>query len=214
LKGKWNIWLPVLLMLVFALTRWPGLLPFNFSAAYALAFCAGVYFPRRTAWWLPLATLMASDLVINLYYYFAQGIDAFKWTQLINYAAFAILIWLGTRFSGRSAWWKLLGGGIFGAILFYLITNTASWFFNPFNNPEYTKTLAGWICALTKGTAGYPQTWEFLFRTLFSGGLFTGFFVGAMKLGEATESAREKECPEPAESESVPGKEGQEEAAT
>src|SRR6266496_1062913 len=36
--------MPVLLMVVFALTRWPGVLPPNFSAAYVLAFCAGVYF--------------------------------------------------------------------------------------------------------------------------------------------------------------------------
>src|SRR3954463_2360322 len=165
LRKKWDFWLPVLLMLAFAITRWPGLLPDNFSAAYALAFCAGVYFPRRTAWWLTLSTLMASDVAINLYYYFARGIDAFKWTQLLNYAAFALLIWLGARFSRKAALWKLVGGGMLGGILFYLLTNTASWFFNPFHNPEYTKTFAGWLIALTKGTAGYPQTWEFLFRT-------------------------------------------------
>jgi hypothetical protein len=202
----------VLLMLCFALTRWPGLLPDNFSAAYALAFCAGVYFPRRTAWWLPLLTLMASDVVINLYYYFARGIDAFKWTQLLNYVAFALLIWIGGRFSRKAAWWKLVGGGMFGAILFYLTTNTASWFFNPFNNPEYTKTFAGWIIALTKGTAGYPQTWEFLFRTLLSGGLFTGLFAGAMKLTEAAESAVEKEEPASEEGEKAPDN-GEEEPA-
>ena len=32
------------MLLVFALSRWPGLMPMNFSAAYALAFCAGLYF--------------------------------------------------------------------------------------------------------------------------------------------------------------------------
>src|SRR5438045_1123193 len=105
-------------MLAFAITRWPGLLPYNFSAAYALAFCAGVYFPRRMSWWLPLATLVASDVVINLYYYFARGIDAFKWTQIFNYAAFALLIWLGGRFSPRAKLWKLVSGGVVGAILF------------------------------------------------------------------------------------------------
>src|ERR1043166_5451744 len=114
-KEKWNLWLPVILMLVFALTRWPGLLPPNFSAFYALAFCAGVYFPRRLAWWLPLATMVATDLALNLY---------------------------------------------------YPITNTASWLFNPFQNPEYTKNFAGWLTALTSGTKGWPQTWEFFRNTL------------------------------------------------
>ena len=57
----------------------------------------------------------------------------------------------------------------------------------------------------TKGTAGYAQTWEFFRNTLLSGGLFTGLFVGAMKLTAAAESAREKEAPEnEAEAESAP----------
>jgi hypothetical protein len=195
-KEKWNIWLPILLMGVFALTRWPGLLPPNFSAFYALAFCAGVYFPRRLAWWLPLATMVATDLALNLYYYFHLHIQSFRAMQLVNYAVYALVIWLGTRFAPRSSWLKLLSGGILGAVLFYLITNTASWLFNPFQNPEYTKNFAGWLTALTSGTKGWPQTWEFFRNTLLSGGLFTGFFVGAMKFSEAAESAREKEEPE------------------
>jgi len=81
---------------------------------------------------------------------------------------------------------KLLGGGLLGAILFYLITNTASWF----NDPGYAKTLAGWFQALTTGLPGYPSTWEFFRSTLLSGGLFTGLFVGAMKL--TAESPAEK----------------------
>ena len=54
MKGK--LVMPLALMLVFALSRIPGMLPQNFSAAYALAFCAGVYFAGRLAWWLPLSS--------------------------------------------------------------------------------------------------------------------------------------------------------------
>jgi len=191
MRPNWNIALPVILMIVFAITRWPGLMPPNFSAAYALAFCAGVYFTGRLAWWLPLGTLAVSDVIINLYYV-SQGFDAFQVYQLLNYAAFLLIIWLGRRFSARSSFLKLLSGGLLGAILFYIVTNTAAWFFNPFNNPEYTKNLAGWLIALTKGTAGWPQTWEFFRNTLMSGGLFTGLFVGVMKLSEAAEPKEEK----------------------
>ena len=74
--------------------------------------------------------------------------------------------------------------------MFYLITNTASWLFNPFHNPEYTKNLAGWLLALTKGTGGYPPTWEFFRNTLLSGGLFTALFAAAAKL--TAESPAEK----------------------
>jgi hypothetical protein len=187
MKAKSNLWLPMSLMVVFALSRWPGLLPENFSAVYALAFCAGVYFPGRMAWWLPLATLAVTDLALNCYYYFALGVDAFQVFQLINYAVFAVVIWLGRKFSPQASLLKLLCGGLLGAVLFYLITNTAAWLFNPFGNPEYTKNLMGWLIALTKGTAGHPPTWEFFRNTLLSGGLFTGLFVGTMKLSEQSE---------------------------
>jgi hypothetical protein len=220
-KQKTNLWLPVLLMLVLALTRWPGLLPQNFSAVYALVFCAGVYLPRRLAWWLPLGTILVSDLALNLYYRLALGIDAFKATQLVNYAVYAATIWVGTRFQPRAtkpgvsgelgSYAKLLGGGVLGALLFYLVTNTAAWFFNPFHNPEYTRDFMGWLIALTKGTAGYAPTWEFFRNTLLSGGLFTGLFVGAMKLTDAGESAREKEAP--AEPEAEPAEEAKPEEA-
>ncbi len=81
-----------------------------------------------------------------------------------------------------------------GAILFYLITNTASWFFNPFHNPEYAKTLSGWLLALTKGINGWPPTFEFFRNTLLSGGLFTALFVGAAKLTAPAESPADKEA--------------------
>jgi len=193
-KGKYI--LPLALMVVFALSRIPGMLPQNFSAAYALAFCAGVYFSGGMAWWLPLTTLVLTDLGLNFYYY-QFGFDVFQFSnlisQLFNYVAYVCLILLGRGFRPSSSFLRLLSGGIVGALLFYLITNTASWFFNPFQNPEYTRTLNGWITALTVGTSGWPETWKFLWRTLLSGGIFTGLFVGAMKWTTASESAREKE---------------------
>jgi hypothetical protein len=193
---KRNLFMPLALMMVFALSRIPGMLPQNFSAAYALVFCAGVYFPSRLAWWVPLLTLLVTDIGLDIYYlhigWNVFEIPVLKY-QLINYAAYGALIWLGRRFKPQSSFLSLLGGGILGAILFYLITNTASWLFNPFHNPEYSKDLMGLISALTVGTSGWPQTWEFFRNTLLSGGLFTGLFVGAMKLTEASESAKEKE---------------------
>jgi len=174
-------------MLVAALSRWPGLFPPNFSAFYALSFCAGAFFPARLRWWLPLGTLAITDVALDLHY------QSFSIAQLFNYAAYAGLIWFGTRFNPRWPLVRLLAGGLLGAIAFYVITNTAAWFFNPFHNPEYTKTLAGWIIALTQGTRGYPTTLEFFRNTLLSGGLFTGLFAGALKLTAASESAREKE---------------------
>jgi hypothetical protein len=193
--------LPVVLMLVFALTRWPGLMPWNFSAAYALMFCAGVYFPRRLAWWLPFGTMLASDLLLNLYYHAHYDTPVFSPELIGNYAAYAVLVWLGRQFGPKASFFSLLGGGVLGALGFYLITNTLSWFFNPFHNPEYTKTFIGWLIALTKGTTQYAfpikmETWELFRNNLMSGGLFTGLFAGAMKLMERLEPSGDEEVAE------------------
>jgi hypothetical protein len=151
------------------------------------------------AWWLPLATMLVTDIGLNFYYWQALGWDVWTPAKLaylgFNYLGYAALILLGRRFKPGSSFVSLLGGGILGALLFYFLTNTASWLFNPFNNPEYTKTLAGWIRALTLGTTGWPETWQFFRNTLLSGGLFTGLFVGVMKMFEAAEESKE-EAPE------------------
>ena len=188
--------LPVIFVVVFALSRIPGLMPQNFSVAYAFMFCAGVYFPRRLAWWLPLLTMLATDIGLNFYYqhkYPTENVwSAANLANLaFNYVAYLALIFLGQRFKPQTSLLKLVGGGMLGAVLFYLITNTASWLFNPFHNQEYTRTLAGWLLAMTKGTNGFPPTIEFFRNTLLSSGMFTALFAAAEKYAGA-ESPAEK----------------------
>ncbi len=180
-------------MTVAALSRWPGLFPPNFSAFYALFFCAGVFFPRQLKWWLPMGTMLATDVLLNVFYYHQP---VFSGYMLITLLCFVGLTVLGSLFSPRHSWLSLLCGGLAGAVLFYLLTNTASWLYNP----EYPKTLAGWLQALTNGTPNYPPTWTFFRNTLMSGGLFTGLFAAAAKLDSVAESAAEKED-KPAEEE-------------
>ena len=172
-------------------------MPSNFSAAYAIAFCAGVYFPSGARWWLPLGAILSMDIVLNVFYYGVTWIDSYTVSKLFVFAA---LVWLGTRFRPKSGFFSLLGGGILGALLFYLFTNVASWFYDP----GYPKTLGGLIQALTTGLPGYPPTWTFFKNTLLSGGLFTGLFCGAMKLSEAADEAKEEESSEDTGEEPVP----------
>jgi len=192
-------------MLVLAASRWPGLMPGNFSAVYALAFCGGVFLPRKLALWLPISTLFITDLLLNLHYRadslaspggYVSEVQFFSPYLLANYVAYALLIWFGTRFKPDTKWFKLAGGGILGALVFYLISNTASW--AQFSG--YEKSIAGWIQALTVGLPGFPPTWMFALKTLLSGGLFTGLFVGAMRVAE-----REAEAPETAADEESDG---------
>ena len=192
MKAKPNLWLPLALVLVFALTRLPDMLPLNFSAAYALLFCAGVYLPGRLAWWLPLGMLLGTDVLLNLFYYHVPALGPY---MLANYLCYAALIGLGRTFSTRSSWLRLVGGGLLGALLFYLVTNTLSWW----QNPAYSKTLAGWIQALTTGQPGFPPTYLFFRNTLLSSGLFTGLFAGAMKLTDLPEPELKEEPEEAGE---------------
>ena len=180
---KAKIILPILFVLVFAVSRIPGLLPPDFSAAYALALCAGVFLRGSLAWWLPLGVMAAVDVFLNIFCY---HVAPFRPELLLNYAIYAGLIALG-KWLGKSApLWKLLLGGVLGAALFYVITNTLSWLMDP----GYAKTIAGWIQALFTGLPGYPPSWEFFRNTLLSGGLFTALFAAAAKATE--ESPAEK----------------------
>jgi hypothetical protein len=196
-------------MLLFAVTRWPGFMPWNFSAAYAMMFCAGVYFPKKLVWWLPFATMLVTDLALNLYYHAHYGTAIFGPELIGNYIAYGALVWLGRRFNPKSSFLSLLGGGLLGAILFYLITNSLSWLINPSHFPEYTKNFLGWLIALTKGGANYSypikmQTWELFKNNLMSGGIFTALFAGAMKLMEALEPKEETDEEEEEKPESKP----------
>ncbi len=184
---KWkSIVLPLVFVLVFAVSRIPGLLPPNFSAAYAFAFCAGVYFAGTMAWWLPLATMLATDVTLNLFYYHTAPLGFYLF---LNYAIYTVLIGLGRWFGQKAAFLKLLGGGLLGALIFYFLTNTLSWL----QDPAYTKTISGWIQALTTGHPEiHPTTWEMFRNTLLSGGLFTALFAGAARLTAPAESPVEK----------------------
>jgi hypothetical protein len=187
-----SIAFPALLVVIFTATRWPGLMPENFNAAYALAFCAGVYLRGWAGWMVPLVALLASDILINVAHYGTEPVSAY---MMVNYACFALIIALGRRFSPRTRWIWLVSGGLLGAVVFYLVTNTASWV----HNQAYARSLQGWIQSLTVGTPGHPPTWMFFKNTLLSGGLFTGLFAGAMKW-----SARQEEKEEPEAREEEP----------
>ncbi len=185
-------WLPWLFVALFALSRIPGLLPSNFSPAYAFAFCAGVYFPGLKAWWLPIGVMLATDMALNVFYY---HVSPFAFYLVVNYAIYAVLIGLGKWLGPRTRFLKLLAGGLAGAIIFYILSNSFAWW----GNPNYPQSLAGWIQALTLGrTDIHPTTWEMFRNTLLSGGLFTALFVGAEKTVSA-ESPADKTAGEPGE---------------
>ncbi len=148
--------------------------PPNFAPAMAIAFCAGVW--MRGALSLPAAfgALLACDLVLNAHY----GLPLLSWEMLFSYGAYLAAWGIGTRVALRANAFTVIGGCLAGSVLFYVLTNTGSFF----TNPAYAKTFAGWVQALTTGVPGLPPTWTFFRNSLASDLVFTGVFAAAMAL--------------------------------
>ena len=193
-----KIWLPLLLMLIFAVSRWPGMLPQNFSAAHALLFCAAFWLPGWIGWVLPLATIIVTDILLNVFAYDVTVLDP---RLVTNWMILALFVVLAKWLARRRSYGRVFLGTLFGALLFYLVSNSVSWMVNP----AYAKTIAGWVQALTVGLPGFPPTWMFGLKTLLGTGLFTGLFAGAMKLSEAMEATEpEPEAEDTEEDEAKP----------
>jgi len=145
----------------------------NFAPVAAVALCGAVYLPRRLAVALPLVGLLVSDAVLNLVHY---HLPLLTFEILPRYAALGIISMIGMAFRGRASLLPLLGASLAGSVIFFVITNTGSWI----AAPEYAKTFAGWVQALTTGVPGFPPTWWFYRQTLTGDLFFTALFAGLM----------------------------------
>ena len=181
-------------MLVFAASRWhtvdqegnlEPLLPYNFSAAHALLFCAAFWLPGWLGWVLPMATIIVTDLLLNSFVYNEPLLLQSSIPIWISLGIFVVLAkWLAKRRSYS----RVFLGTFIGTLLFYLVSNTMAWF----GNPAYVKNFAGWIQALTVGLPGFPPTWFFGLKSLLGTSLFTGLFAGAMKISDAWDDSEQE----------------------
>ncbi|HEY1848049.1 MAG TPA: DUF6580 family putative transport protein [Opitutaceae bacterium] len=149
----------------------------NFAPVMALAFCAGVYSKNRWLWAAPFAALVVSDLYIDYHY---AAVYRYEWTlggEAIRIACFAAGLGIGILASRRRSWSGLLAGVLGSSVLFYLVTNTASWA----GDFAYPRGLAGWWQAVTVGHPQYLPTLFFFRNSLVSDLLFTGLFAVMME---------------------------------
>jgi hypothetical protein len=149
----------------------------NFPPMAAIAFCGAVYLRDKRLWLLPFAGLCLTDLYINWFYAREYGFHMEVSAYVARVVVFGAALGLGAWVAKRKSWLWLLNGSLIGAILFYLISNTLSWWSDAF----YAKTLAGWWQALTIGHPEYPPTFLFFRNTLFGDLMFTGLFSGVME---------------------------------
>ena len=152
----------------------------NFSPVMALAFCAGAYCRRGWLWLAPFAAIVVSDIYIDHYY---ATVYRYEWGiggAALRFACFGAALAIGILLSRRRSWLNLFAGALAGSILFYLVTNTASWY----GDAAYAHDAAGWLQALTVGHPQYPSTLSFFRNTFVSDLLFTGCFALAMEYAE------------------------------
>jgi hypothetical protein len=155
----------------------------NFAPLAAIALCCAAYLPRRYKFTLPLAALLASDLILDINY----GAPFFTWHILGRYIALALVALLGWALRNRASLRTMLPASLVGSAVFYVITNAFSWL----TDPGYAKTASGLIQALTVGLPQYgaTPTWMFFRNSLASDLVFTAIFVLLMR----AESARARE---------------------
>lgn len=160
-----SIWLPLLLLAAgLAFRAWKlrlgaaDPLP-NVSPWMALAFTGAVVFPRHLAWWVWPLAMLAVDLL-------AQGGAALAYFSQIwlVYVCIALVAAWGGALRGRVGMLGTLARVVGCSIGFYLITNTQAWLVSP----DYARTAAGWVQALTTGVPGFPPTLVFLRNSLLS----------------------------------------------
>jgi len=157
-------------------SRFMVLIP-NISPIMAIAFVGAMYLPRRWGWLIGPAIL----LIINLAYlstnYRADG-SMFSWSLLLTLAVYALAGGLGILIARRKSLLKIIAGSLACSLLFYVVSNTFSWwtYQTPLFNGGYTPNLAGWWQANTVGIPGYPPTWLFL-RNAMAGDLFFAFVL-------------------------------------
>jgi hypothetical protein len=138
----------------------------NFTPVGALGLFAGARLRSRWAMVLPLAAMLASDLLL-IKPLLDKGYSAFSWGTPVIYScvlAYALIVRL--RRPAGPLW--VVGAGVLGAVQFFLVTNFLCWLGD--DGTTYPKTLAGVLACYG---AGVP-----FFRTLAGDLLFAGLFFG------------------------------------
>lgn len=133
-------------------------LPPNVAPITAMALFSGALLPHRLTFVVPLAAMLASDLIIGFY---ALPV------MIAVYASFAISNLIGLQLRRGRSVVSLTVASLISSTIFFLVTNAAVWAFEAM----YPHTSAG---LLTAYTAGLP-----FFRNTILGDLaFTGLFFG------------------------------------
>ena len=154
--------------LIRLLPHWP-----NFTPIAAMALFAGTYFDRKQyAFAIPIAAMFISDLVIGLH----ANMPAV-------YLSFVITVLIGMAIRKKVNVGSVRLASLSSAVIFFLITNFASWLASPF----YPQTAAGLGECYIAGLMFFRDTtngFSFFLNDLLGTTFFSAVFYGAFYLVE------------------------------
>jgi hypothetical protein len=123
--------------------------PWNFTPVAAALLYFGARGSRRQLW-IPFALLAISDLVLNKFVYAYP----FRADQLLIWAWYAAILWLGTRLHENSGWLRVAGAAVASSVSFFALSNFAVWAFGTM----YPKTLVGLMTCYAAGLPFFRHT--------------------------------------------------------
>jgi hypothetical protein len=95
----------------------------------------------RRQMWFPLALMAAGDLLLNRFVYSYP----FMWDQLIVWAWYAAILWLGTSLRQNTKPIRVIGAALASSVSFFLISNFAFWT----TGLMYPRTVDGLVTCYT-----------------------------------------------------------------
>jgi hypothetical protein len=110
--------------------------PWMFTPVTASLLFFGARGPRKQ-WWIPIALFVAADVVLTKFAYDYP----MKWDQLVIWAWYAAVVWLGTRLRENSKPLPVLGAALTGSVSFFVLSNLGVWL----STTLYPRTVEGLI---------------------------------------------------------------------
>src|SRR5580658_7924710 len=109
--------------------------PWHFTPLAASLLFFGARGSRRQMW-IPLVLVAATDVILTKYIYAYH----FTWEQLIIWAWYAAILWLGTNLREKAGFWRVVGAAVTSSVSFFVVSNFAAWVAMP---QIYPRSIAG-----------------------------------------------------------------------
>jgi hypothetical protein len=107
----------------------------------------------RRQMWIPLVLLAATDVVLTKFIYSYH----LTWDQLVTWAWYAAILWLGTNLREKSGPVRVVGAALASSVSFFLVSNFSAW---AAYTDMYPRTFHGVMMSYAAGLPFFRGTVE------------------------------------------------------